>query len=146
MQQRSIKNQQGATLLVAMVILILVSLIGVTALKNASVEEQMAANLYMMNLTFQASESAVESTINDKDLLRDTLSNDPPQSKNVAVDLPDTTAQVSYKSNGLSDCTPGNSCGVFAGARIMITATGLSTDSSTRTRTVHGVVVTVPGL
>ena len=90
MQQRSIKNQQGATLLVAMVILILVSLIGVTALKNASVEEQMAANLYMKNLTFQASESAVESTINDKDLLRDTLSNDPPPVSYTHLTLPTT--------------------------------------------------------
>ena len=144
--QQSIQKQQGATLLVAMVILILVSLIGVTALKNASVEEQMAANLYMKNLTFQASESAVESTINDKALLRDTLTNETPQSKSVDVDIPHTTAHVSYKSNGLSDCTPGNSCGVFSGARVMITATGQSTDTSTRTRTVHGVVITVPGL
>lgn len=144
--QNSLEKQQGATLLVAMVILILVSLIGVTALKNASVEEQMAANLYMKTLTFQASESAVESTIADKTLQRDTLTSFTPQHKDVDVEVPDTTATVSYKSNGVGAPPNGNSYGAFAGARIMITSTGQSTDTTTRTRTVHGVVITVPGL
>ena len=144
--QNSLQKQQGATLLVAMVILILVSLIGVTALKNASVEEQMSANLYMKTLTFQASESAVESTIEDETLRKATLTSTTPQNQDVDVEVPDTTASVSYKSNGMGAPPPGNSFGAFSGARIMITSTGQSTDSSTRTRTVHGVVITVPGL
>lgn len=144
--QNSLKKQQGATLLVAMVILILVSLIGVTALKNASIEEQMSANLYMKTLTFQASESAVESTIDDKSLQRRTLTSLTPQNQDVDVEVPNTTASVSYTSNGSGPPPSGNSLGAFAGARIMITSTGQSTDTTTRTRTVHGVVITVPGL
>ncbi len=144
--QNSLQNQQGVTLLVAMVILILVSLIGVTALKNASVEEQMSANLYQKNLTFQASESAVESTINDKNLQRQVLTSATSVSSVVPVNIEHTTATVNYKSNGLGAPPNGNSFGAFAGARIMITSTGESTDSSTRTRTVHGIVITVPGL
>lgn len=143
--QNSLHNQQGVSLLVAMVILILVSLLGVTALKNASVEEKMSANLYQKNLTFQASESAVESTINDSDLRKQVLTSTAAVPKDVAVNIPNTTASVSYKSNGMGAPPNGNSFGAFSGARIMITSTGQSTDSSTRTRTVHGIVITVPG-
>ncbi len=143
--KNSLQKQQGVTLLVAMVILVLVSLIGVIALKNASVEEQMAANLYIKALTFQASESAVESTIDDEILRKQTLTSLTPQTQDVPVQVPDTTAFVSYKYNDLGPPPDGFSFDAFSGARIMITSTGQSTDTNARTRTVHGVLVTVPG-
>ena len=141
--KNTIGNQQGISLLVAMVILILISLIGVTAMKTASVEEQMSSNLYRKNLTFQASESAVENTIFDNNIVSAALESTTPTVENVAVNVPNTAAEVQFKSLGLAP-TIGASAGVFSGARIMITSTATSGD--TRTRTVHGVVRLVPDL
>ena len=53
-------NENGATLVVALIMLVLISLIGVSSLKSASVVERMSANDHQKNITFQASESAAE--------------------------------------------------------------------------------------
>lgn len=139
----SIDAQRGVSLLVSMVILILVSLIGVTALKNASVEEQISSNLYQKNLTFQASESAVEQTVLDNAIISGALTSTGVVTKTVDTDVDHTTANVQYKFLGTAPAL-GYTQGVFAGARIMITSTAQSGD--TRTRTVHGVVRLVPDL
>jgi len=142
--QRSIAKQQGATLFVALIILVLVSLIGVTAMKNANVEEQMASNLYQKNLTFQASESAVESTINNTTLIAQAMSSNVPIQQNVQVPIPNTTATVSYASAG-AGMAVGSSANLFSGMRLMITATGQIPNLNARTVTVHGVVRLAPG-
>ncbi len=143
--QNSIQNQQGATLFVAMIMLVIISLIGVTALKNASVEEQMSANLYQKNMTFQASESAVESTINNTALLTSVLTSNTPVTQPVNVNIPQTTAQVTYSTVGTGPCF-GCTMGVFTNQRLMITSTGEIPSLNARTTTVHGVVRMVPSL
>lgn len=140
----SMQKQQGATLFVALIILVIVSLVGVTAMKNANVEEQMASNLYQKNLTFQASESAVESTINNTTLIQQALTSTTPIQQNVTVPIPNTTASVSYASAG-SGMAVGSSANLFSGMRLMITATGEIPDLNARTVTVHGVVRLAPG-
>ncbi len=138
---KSLQHQQGVSLLVSMVILILITLIGVTALKSASVEEQMASNLYQKNVTFQASESAVENTIMNQGILTNTLSSAGPVSTDVPVNIPNTSASVQYMFVGTGPAI-GYTQGVFSGARLMITSTAQNGD--TRTRTVHGVVRLIP--
>ena len=96
--QNSIQKQQGTTLFVALIILVVISLIGVTAMKNANIDEQMASNLYQKNLTFQASESAVESTINDSTLIQQAITSNTPVTQAVTVPIPNTTATVSLLS------------------------------------------------
>lgn len=143
--QRSLrKEQQGATLFVALIILVVVSLIGVTAMKKASVEEQMSSNLYQKNLTFQASESAVESTINNTTLIAQAMNATAPVQQAVAVPVPNTTATVSYSSAG-SGPAIGSSANLFKALRLMITATGEITAMNAKTVTVHGVVRLAPG-
>ena len=144
--QHSIQKQQGATLFVALIILVVVTLIGVTAMKNANVEEQMASNLYQKNLTFQASESAVESTINDptNNLIKLALNSNIPVEQEVQIPIPNTTATVSYASVG-SGLAVGSSANLFSGMRLMITATGQIADLNAKTVTVHGIVRLAPG-
>jgi len=142
--QHSKQKQQGTTLFVALIILVVVSLIGVTAMKNANVEEQMASNLYQKNLTFQASESAVESTINNTALIQQAMTANVPVVQNVPVPIPNTTASVSYASAG-AGMVIGSSANLFSGMRLMITATGQMPALNARTVTVHGVVRLAPG-
>ncbi|ADE14083.1 Tfp pilus assembly protein PilX-like protein [Nitrosococcus halophilus Nc 4] len=52
-------SQQGATLIISLLILLVLSLIGVTAVQTTALEEKMAGNMRDQNLAFQAAEAAL---------------------------------------------------------------------------------------
>ncbi len=52
-------RQGGATLIVSLIILLILTLLGVTAMQSATMEERMAGNINDRNLAFQAAESAL---------------------------------------------------------------------------------------
>jgi len=51
--------QRGAALIVALVMLLAMTLLGVTAVRNTTLQERMAGNLRDSNLSFQAAERAL---------------------------------------------------------------------------------------
>lgn len=53
------KKQQGLTLIVCLIILVVVTLIGVGSIRDVTLEEKMAGNLRSRNVAFQAAESAL---------------------------------------------------------------------------------------
>lgn len=52
-------RQKGATLLIALVMLIVMTLLGLASIRSTSMQERMGANLYDRSLAFQAVESAL---------------------------------------------------------------------------------------
>ena len=52
-------SQQGATLVIGLVMLILLTIIGVTSMRTTTLEERMAGNLRDHNQAFQAAEAAL---------------------------------------------------------------------------------------
>ena len=56
---RSSHRQRGTILLVSLVIMLLLTILGVTALNNVTMEERMAGNLRDGDLAFQAAEAAL---------------------------------------------------------------------------------------
>ena len=58
---RSSHRQRGTILLVSLVIMLLLTILGVTALNNVTMEERMAGNLRDGDLAFQAAEAALRS-------------------------------------------------------------------------------------
>lgn len=140
-------NERGATLFVALIILVIISLLGVTALKNASVEEQMASNLLQKNVTFQASESAVEATIEDMANLKSVMQ-DGQASPITVLPVTGVDASITYALVG-DAAAPGFSMGKggggFTAAHMMITSTGSITATGASTTTVHGVYRIAPG-
>jgi type IV pilus assembly protein PilX len=52
-------RQRGAALIVAMVMLLVMTLLGVTAIRSTTLQERMAGNLRDSNLAFQAAERAL---------------------------------------------------------------------------------------
>ena len=52
-------KQRGTALIVAMVMLLVLTLLGVTAIRNTTLQERMAGNLRDSNLAFQAAERAL---------------------------------------------------------------------------------------
>lgn len=61
----NIRNQRGAALFVALIILLLVSLMGVSAMKSGIFQERMAFNSQAEETTFQAAETAIEGVIKE---------------------------------------------------------------------------------
>jgi len=55
----TIKRKSGAVLIISLIILLLLTLIGATAIQTTSLEEKMAGNLRDKNLAFQAAETAL---------------------------------------------------------------------------------------
>ena len=140
-------NQRGATLFFALIMLVLISLIGVTALKSASVVERMSANDYEKNRTFQASESAVNLSLQNRDLFSQALISGGPVTENYEdVNLENTNTLITYTPVGTGPID-GNSFGPggTVGQRIMITAVGeLDGAANISTTTVHGIVIPIP--
>lgn len=58
-QPAYVLKQRGATLLVALVMLIVMTLLGLASIRSTSMQEKMGANLYDRSLAFQAVESAL---------------------------------------------------------------------------------------
>jgi len=56
---KSLKKQSGAVLAISLIMLLLLTLIGVTAMQTTSLEEKMAGNARDRNLAFQAAESGL---------------------------------------------------------------------------------------
>ena len=55
----SLENQHGAALIVALVMLLVMTVLGVTAARNTNLQERMAGNLRDSNLAFQSAERAL---------------------------------------------------------------------------------------
>lgn len=53
-------RQQGATLIVALIFLVVMTLLGIAAAQNSSLEERMAGNTRSRDLAFQAAEAALD--------------------------------------------------------------------------------------
>ena len=53
------KRQQGAVLMVSLILLLVLTIIGVAAMQNTSLEEKMSGNVRDRNLAFQNAESAI---------------------------------------------------------------------------------------
>lgn len=56
---RNNASQKGAVLVLSLILLIVLTMIGITAMKTSTFEERMAFNLQDSNLAFQAAESAL---------------------------------------------------------------------------------------
>lgn len=136
------EKQCGATLVVALVLLVLLSLIGSISLKNAVSTERMAGAVYQKNTTFQASESAAAiATASDSQVVADAIRGNTEIVRDIDTGSNRATARVAVEPLG-SGAVLGSSLGDVAGYRLKVTSTGrLTEDDRVQTVTVHGIVV-----
>jgi type IV pilus assembly protein PilX len=62
------KKQKGAVLLIAMVFLIVITIIGVSAVSSSSIKTQVAGNNMLTMLVYQGAESTIARSVIDSDL------------------------------------------------------------------------------
>lgn len=68
LRQGAVPSQQkGVTLVVALILLLVVSLIGVSAMRATTMEEKMASNTQDQSLAFQAAEAAIKAAVGNID-------------------------------------------------------------------------------
>ncbi len=141
-------DQRGATLFVALVLLVLISLIGVATLKSATVVEKLSSSDYQKNLSFQASESAAITSLKDTENMT-AIFGDAPVSGQIDIEtnIENTSAKVRYAYVGKS-VIEGASIGSVVGQQFTITSDGQITGdaNASTTRTVHGMLKIVPAL
>ncbi len=65
-------NQKGVVLMVALIIIFMMSLLGISALRGSSLEYQMAVNAIQTQDVLQAAESATDAVLNDAKVLTET--------------------------------------------------------------------------
>ena len=58
-QKRGMARQRGAVLVVALIMLLLMTIIGLTSMRGTNLQENMASNLRESNLSFQSAEAAL---------------------------------------------------------------------------------------
>lgn len=63
------KSQHGAALVMALVILLILTLLGVTAMGTSSLEEKMAGNIQEATRAFEAGESGLNKALNEEGTL-----------------------------------------------------------------------------
>lgn len=72
------KTQEGAVLIISLVVLLVITLIGVAGMNTSTMQERMAANAQNSNRAFQGAESSIGALLeklydNDLSLLRDSM-------------------------------------------------------------------------
>jgi len=69
-------RQQGSVLMVAMIMIFMLSILGVSAMRGASIEGQLASNAVHKEITFQAAESASDAVLAISGKLESIICND----------------------------------------------------------------------
>lgn len=62
-----IDNQTGLALVTAMVFLVILSIIGISSMRNSTLEQSMSGNIQDQNHAFQLAESGIARTLSDPD-------------------------------------------------------------------------------
>lgn len=103
-----IKHQQGAVLILSLIILLVMTLIGLASMNTSLMQEKMANNAQKTNVTFQAAESAVSVIIEevlggDESKLSEALNSTTFQSSSTSLNLGTSHVSASYQVTFLGD-------------------------------------------
>lgn len=98
-------HQRGAVLVVSLVLLVALTLLGISTMNTSQLEEKMAANSQEMGHAFQAAETALSQAFNDNVAWKSAFSNDYPSAW-ALLPLTDVTDGAEYTARFLGWSTP----------------------------------------
>lgn len=148
------KAQRGGALLVAMIMIFMISIMGVSVMQSSTLERQMTTNAIQARETFQAAESTTEEALNDPNNLSASFVAGANSSVTVSLDLKahsagrsgardmTTEATLSYIGSGVVE---GSSIGVFQGLRFDAEGLARFNDGSSSATIAQGAIRRVPG-
>ena len=132
-------RERGAALVVALVTVLMLSILGLEAMRGATLEGRLADNALHKEITFQAAESSTDAVLASPNALEDIIcaadvERAVPQVNAVPAQV--TRATLSY---GGRTNPPGYSLDRFSGRRFMVVGDSALPGVSTRTRIAQGV-------
>ena len=135
-------RQSGAVLVISLILLLVLTVIGVTSMRSATLEEKMAANSMNYGVTFHAAESAIENALDDTNSLVQAILT----SGTVAVDLDvgdssvNSSANVTYLGSGIAlGFSLGQNSSAFSSYRFDTTGTATRTNTGASVSVSQGV-------
>jgi len=141
-------KQNGAVLVMSMLMLLIMTMIGVTTMNTATMEEKMSANSMNSNISLQASESAVDAALNDTNNLVLALNSSTAIAISVDLGDPNITANATILYKGAT-IAPGFSFGAnqgtFSTYQFEAEGTGEVPAAKAKTVTAQGVYRVGPG-
>jgi len=131
------RRQRGAVLVVAMILLVVLTLLGVSAMTTTRLEERMASNDQEINRAFQSAESGLSAAFNSDEAW--TLTGSPGADVTIPGKVSGLSAQWSSSFIGWSPPPPGSlfSATSFQAAHFDLASVGGSGDNRIQA-TVHG--------
>lgn len=135
-------KQSGAVLVISLILLLVLTIIGVSSMRSATLEEKMAANNMNYGITFHAAESAIENALDDTDsLVQAILSNNTVQvNLNIGDTSVSSSANVKYLGAGIAyGFSIGQNSSAFSSYRFDATGTASRTNTGANISMSQGV-------
>lgn len=136
-------RQDGAVLMIAMIMLLMLSVLGVSAMRGATLEGQLASNAVHKEVTFQAAESASDAVLaidgklesiicsdSEEILLQDALGQSSEQKTQSVLEYAGQAAAIGYSLGG-----------PISARRFVVTGTSSLHDISTSTSIAQGMLL-----
>lgn len=146
-------KQKGGALLVAMVIIFMLALMGVSSMRGSTLERRMASNSIQTANTFQSAESTTEIALNNPDNLSATFQLGEGTALNVPVDLQQEfviQADATVRYLGLGPAYGysfgDGSSSTFVGLRFEVDGDAQVDSVRSRARVTQGAYRIVPGI
>lgn len=139
-----VREQSGAVLMTALVLLVIMTMLGLSSMSTSTLEERMAANSQDINRSFQTAETGLELVFNDEEAFNTSNTSDSDGTANdlytpTAVTVGSYNASVTYNAVLLQAARPPRNSGwdsSYAFYHFDLDAT--STTPAGATTTVHG--------
>ena len=147
MQVYRVQSQSGAALLVSMVLIFMLSILGIGAMRDATLEGQLASNAVQKEITFQAAESATDTVLAIEDgvsemAVETTICQETPNQFDLGdlnkASSQETSVQTQYGGQSLP--TGWSLGGPIGGRRFVVTGVSTLTTANTSTTIAQGVV------
>ena len=147
MRNSIVSSERGSALMIALILLLVGAIMGVTAMQSSSMDFTMASNTIQSKVVHQAAESATELALNSTDNLSLSYDEGMDGQYETALDLenfPKVTgsANIRYVGSGM---VPGSSAGVFEGLRFEVYGTANIVNEA-RAGVTQGAVRVVPAI
>lgn len=153
---KNYKKQQGAVLLISIIFLLVITILGVTAVNSSNTKTQVAGNSMFSMLVYQGAESALEKSASNADLsaIEDTIAADPSPYMVPAAYLPDEkvasggtlTSSSKMTFQGISSCPFSSGLATstkFECVYLQIDAQSRLISTNARERHIKGIALTV---
>lgn len=146
------ENQEGAALITSLIMLVILTLLGLTSMNTTTMEERMAANSQEINRAFQAASTGLELVFNDEEAFDTTLTAETDGTADDTYDKVNTgiggtgayayNAAATYNSIFRESTVPPRGSGwdsTFAYYHFALSATGCTVADSSATNCNNGI-------